>query len=164
MSEIVAPIKIYFNLFGILLIIMGWAIDNIKSMPFITHIFFRSYHKAAQGLKRLESLKVLHPTDKGFQEVSGVVKEYMAEPFKNQQINRLEYLEASNAVTFLGSTAKMGKLVTLKATLSDSTSGTVKVQNLEDALQEKYYEDKKKPASTILFWTGVLIQFVLAFI
>lgn len=162
-SEQLSLYKFRIGFIDLLLIVMAWLIENADRIPLVEKAVFRRYYLGMKALKKLESERVLHPCDEGFSELSDILKENIEQP-ANPQIAKIEFLNSECVISDEPSHAEVGSRMTLRFTLTNSTSGEERVINISNIVSSRYRIGPQRCIATILFWIGLLIELALLFI
>jgi hypothetical protein len=157
----IAGHKVPISLIGVVFIILGWIVDRSEPGSWADRFIFRSYSRAMDGLTELRTGKALTPGTRGFDEIAAVVRRYVTGP-SGFKIAKIEAPEVTSGVTFGERRAETGTIWRLRVTVgSASVDGSI--TNFDDVVQKEYRGHAKDRWSAVIFWFGVLIQIVLAF-
>ncbi len=162
-GEYLSAHKVPIGLTGLGLIVVAWLIENADRIPLVEEAVFGRYYSAMNGLKELELERVLHPCDHGFSELSDILKEKIEQP-ANLQIAKIELLNFECGLSFEPSHAEVGSRMTLRITLTNSTSRERQVINISNIVSSRYRIGPQRSIATVLFLTGLLIQLALVFV
>jgi hypothetical protein len=154
--------KLPISFFGVVLIILGWVVDKSEPGSWADQLFFRSHAHAVRGLAEMRTGKALTPGAEGFDEIAAVVRPYIKGPH-DFMIAKIEVLEVTSGLTFGEHRAEAGAVWRIRVTVG-STFVDGGITNLDDMLQREYRGQAKDRWSAAIFWLGVMIQFVLAFV
>lgn len=177
--------KIFLGSLGLLLVILGWFMENSENIPLMDKWIFRSYYNAKTGIEKLSVDKVLSPNDRGFQEISEWFEEFLRAANRKEvkewlfkQPRGEEYFKAflNPKVTMIKMTKEpMGALINRKGTLGAeivskmeltfvmeklSEPISYEVQEFDRKIEEKYRLKTLVKVSAWIFWIGVLIVFL----
>jgi len=162
-GEYLSAYRVPFGLFGLVLIVVAWLIENADRIPLVEKAVFRRYYSAMNGLKKLKLERVLHPCDQGFSELSDILKENIEQP-ANPQIAKIELLNSECGLSFEPSHAEVGSRMTLRITLTNSTSRERRAINISNIVSSRYRIGPQRSIATVLFLIGLLIELALVFV
>lgn len=152
-------IIIFFQILGLILLIIGWHIERIDNYPFLYKSIFRKYYIAQKGYEKLLNEKTLNSNDEGFIEISKIVKGIITSPPPNSlNISKIELSGPNYAIVQSKKGMESKQAFDLEITLFSGKKGKITYYDLDREIKREYLTRNCFFVGSFLFWTGILIE------
>lgn len=154
----------YIGLFGLVLILSGWALANAYRWPIVYRVVAPQYAGAMSALDKMnEKGFVLMPGDRGFEEIGSLVKGYFEETV-NREIGQIRTLSKGVEILETGAGNNWQPFLELEVVFPAESSFQGKFYDLESKVEAVYLKSRLLTWRDAIFGVGVILVGVGLFI